>query len=124
MDELGARISCPTSKYIIILIEVKELYIASPENRKLVIIIKTIYINRYKPLSLFIITSGKKIIDNWILENLVSIEYIKYTSTGYINNNIAIKYLNYLIKYLKASLNKPWKILLLNRYESHVYKPF
>jgi protein associated with RNAse G/E len=62
--------------------------------------------------------------DNWVSENLVSIKYIKYTPTGYINNNIAIKYLDYLIKYSKASPNKPWKILLLNRYESHIYKSF
>jgi hypothetical protein len=45
-------------------IEIKELYIASPENRKLVIIIETIYADRREPLSLFIITSGKKIMDN------------------------------------------------------------
>ena len=124
MNESGARISCLTGKYVIIPIEVKKLYIASPENRKLVIIIETIYADRYKPLPLFVIASGKKIIDNWILENLVSTEYIEYTSTGYINNNIAMKYLNYLIKYLKAGPNKPWKILLLNRYESYIYKPF
>ena len=64
MNELGARISCPTSKHVIIPIEVKELYMASPENRKLVIIIETIYANSHKPLPLFIIASGKKIIDN------------------------------------------------------------
>jgi hypothetical protein len=64
MDELGACISCLTSKYVIILIEVKKLYTASPENRKLVIIIETIYADRYKPLPLFVITPGKKIIDN------------------------------------------------------------
>jgi hypothetical protein len=64
MNKLEACISCPTSKYIIIPIKVKELYIVSPENRKLVIIIKTIYINRYKPLPLFIIIPRKKIIDN------------------------------------------------------------
>ena len=97
---------------------------ASPENRKLVTIIETIYADRRKPLPLFIIASGKKIIDNQVSENLVSMEYIEYTSTGYINNNIAIKYLDYLIKYLKASPNKPWKILLLNGYESYIYKPF
>jgi hypothetical protein len=45
-------------------IEIKKLYMASPKNRKLVIIIETIYIDRYKLLFLFIITSGKKIIDN------------------------------------------------------------
>jgi hypothetical protein len=80
---------------------------ASPENYKLVIIIKTIYINNYKSFLLFIITSRKKIIDNWVLENLIEIKYIKYMLTKYINNNIAIKYLNYLIKYLRARLDKP-----------------
>jgi hypothetical protein len=64
MDELRAYISCPASEYIIIPIEVKELYIISPENRKLVIIIETIYIDGRKPFPLFIITPGKKIIDN------------------------------------------------------------
>ena len=64
MDESGARISYPTSKYVIVPIEVKELYTASPENRKLVTIIETIYADRRKPLPLFIIASGKKIIDN------------------------------------------------------------
>ncbi|PMD51184.1 uncharacterized protein K444DRAFT_544113 [Hyaloscypha bicolor E] len=44
--------------------------------------------------------------------------------TGYINNNVAIKYLDYLIKYSRAGLDKSWKILLLDSYESHVYKPF
>ncbi|PMD58472.1 uncharacterized protein K444DRAFT_532025, partial [Hyaloscypha bicolor E] len=56
--------------------------------------------------------------------NLIGTEYIKYISTGYINNNIAIKYLDYLIKYLRAKPDKPWKILLLDSYKSHVYKPF
>jgi hypothetical protein len=37
---------------------------ASPENRKLVIIIETIYMDSYKPFLLFIITSRKKIMDN------------------------------------------------------------
>jgi hypothetical protein len=106
MDELGVYISCPTSKYIIIPIEVKELYMASPENRKLVIIIETIYIDSYKPFLLFVIASRKKIMDNWILENLIGIEYIKYMPTRYINNNIAIKYLDYLIKYLRAGPDK------------------
>ena len=64
MDESGARISCLTSKHVIIPIEVKELYTASPENRKSVTIIETIYADSREPLSLFVIASGKKIMDN------------------------------------------------------------
>jgi hypothetical protein len=124
MDKSGARIGCPTGEYVIVPIEVKKLYMVSPENRKSVMIIETIHADGCEPLPPFVIAPGKKIMDNWISENLVSTEYIEYTPTGYTNNNIAMKYLNHLIKYSKASLNKPWKILLLNGYESHIYKPF
>ena len=64
MDESGARISCPTGEHVIVPIEVKELYTASPENRKLVTIIETIYVDSREPLPPFIITPGKKIMDN------------------------------------------------------------
>ncbi|PMD59545.1 uncharacterized protein K444DRAFT_529753 [Hyaloscypha bicolor E] len=62
--------------------------------------------------------------DNWVLENLIGTEHIKYILTGYINNNVAMKYLDYLIKYSRARPDKPWKILLLDGYELHVYKSF
>jgi hypothetical protein len=64
MDKLRARISYSTSEHVIVPIEVKELYIASPENRKLVTIIETIYIDSREPLLPFVIAPRKKIIDN------------------------------------------------------------
>jgi hypothetical protein len=64
MDESGACIGYPTGKHVIIPIEVKELYTASPENRKLVTIIETIYANSHEPLPPFVIASGKKIMNN------------------------------------------------------------
>ena len=44
--------------------DVKELYTSSPENRKSVTIIETIQADGRKPLPPFIITPGKKIMDN------------------------------------------------------------
>ena len=64
MDKSGARISYPTSEHVIVPIEVKELYTASPENRKSVTIIETIHANSREPLPPFIIASRKKIMDN------------------------------------------------------------
>jgi hypothetical protein len=124
MDESGARISCPTGEHVIVPIEVKELYTASPENRKSVTIIETIHADGREPLPPFVIAPGKKIMDNWVLENLIRTEYIEYMPTGYTNNDVAMKYLDHLIKYLRAGLDKPWKILLLDSHELHVYKPF
>jgi hypothetical protein len=105
-------------------IEVKELYTASPENRKLVTIIETIHADGREPLPPFVIAPGKKIMDNWVLENLIRTEHIECTPTGYINNDVAMKYLDYLIKYSRARPENPWKILLLDSHELHVYKPF
>jgi hypothetical protein len=107
MDESGARISYPTSKHVIVPIEVMELYTASPKNRKSVTIIETIHVDSREPLPLFVITPGKKIIDNWVSENLIRTEHIKYIPTGYTNNDIAMKYLDYLIKYSRARPDKP-----------------
>ena len=64
MDESGARVGCPGGEHVIVPTEVKELYIASPKNRKSMTIIKTILVDRREPLPLFVITPGKKIIDN------------------------------------------------------------
>jgi hypothetical protein len=49
-------------KDIIILIKIIKLYKINLKNRKFIIIYKVIYINKNKPLLLYIIISGKKII--------------------------------------------------------------
>ena len=55
MDELGARVKCPSGEHVVVPIEVKELYIASPKNWKSVTIIKTIVADGREPPLLFII---------------------------------------------------------------------
>jgi hypothetical protein len=107
IDKLRARVKCLRGENVIIPIKVKELYIASPENRKSIIIIETIHINRREPFPLFVIALKQKIIDNWILEKLIGSEQIAYTLTSYTNNKIIMQYLNHLIKHSKASLEKP-----------------
>jgi hypothetical protein len=107
MDKLRARVKCLKGENVIVPIKVKELYIASPENRKSIIIIETIYINRREPLPPFVIALRQKIIDNWISEKLIGSEQIAYTLTSYTNNKIIMQYLNHLIKHSKASLEKP-----------------
>jgi hypothetical protein len=85
---------------------IKELYIASPKNRKSVTVIETIHIDRREPLLPFVIAPRQKIIDNWISKNLIRAKYIACTPTGYTNNKIAMQYLDYLIKHLHAKLEK------------------
>jgi hypothetical protein len=119
MDESGARVGCPGGEHVIVPTEVKELYTASPENRKSVTIIKTILADRREPLPLFVIAPGKKIMDNWINKKLIGTERIAATPTGYTNNEIALQYMDHLIKHSRAGPDKPWKILLLDGHESH-----
>jgi hypothetical protein len=57
-DETGARVKCARSKAMVILIEIMELYKASPKNRKSVTICKVIRADESEPLPPFIIVLG------------------------------------------------------------------
>lgn len=124
MDESGARVGCPGGENIIVPTDIKELYTASPENRKSVTVIETIHADGREPLPPFVIAPGQKIMDNWISKNLIGTEHIACTPTGYTNNEIAMQYLDHLIKHSHARPEKAWKILLLDGHESHRYQPF
>jgi hypothetical protein len=90
---------------VIIPANVKELYIVSFKNRKSITIIKTIIIDGREPLPLFVIALKKKVIDNWINKKLIKKEKIVATLISY-TNEIAMQYINHLIKYSHARPDK------------------
>lgn len=85
----------------------KELYIGSPENHKSLIIIETVITDSRPPLPLFVITPGKKIIENWIRSELTGKEEIDCSPIGYMNNEITMKYADHLIQNTRARPEKP-----------------
>jgi hypothetical protein len=119
MDESGARVGYPAGEHITIPIDVKELYTASPKNRKSVTIIETTIADGKEPLLPFVVTPGKRIMDNWVAAELIGTGQVTCSDTGYTNNDIAMDYLDHLIKFSHAGPDKPWKILLLDSHESH-----
>ena len=98
MDETGARVACPKGEEVVIPIHIKELYTLSPENRKSLTIIETIYADGREPLPPFIICPGKQIMKNWIHDNLKGNKVITNSPTGYTNNDIIMQYLDHLIE--------------------------
>jgi hypothetical protein len=104
--------------------EVMEMYKASPENRKSVTVCEAIRADGSDPPPPFIIVPGIKIMEAWIAQGLVGPEAIQTTPTGYTNNEVALQYLEHLIKHLRAGPTKPWKILLLDSHESHTTYEF
>jgi hypothetical protein len=64
IDKLKARVKCLKGEHVIVLAEVIKLYIASPKNKKFIIIVKTIIANKRKPLPPFVIAFKKQIINN------------------------------------------------------------
>ncbi|RPA94213.1 hypothetical protein L873DRAFT_1939923 [Choiromyces venosus 120613-1] len=90
MDESVVRIGCPTGEIIVVPTEVKELYTASPENQKSLMIIEAICADGTPPPPPVIICPGEKIMESWIHENLTGAEVITISPTGYDNENIAL----------------------------------
>jgi hypothetical protein len=104
---------------MIVPIEVIELYKASLENRKSVMICEAIRANGNEPPFPYIIVPGEKVIKAWVVQELIGEERIRPTTIGYTNNKVTLKYLDHLILHLQAGLEKPWKILFIDSHESH-----
>jgi hypothetical protein len=90
MDESGARVGCPAGEEVVVPIHIKELYTASPENRKSVTIMEAISADGKELPPPLIICLGKRIMESWIHDNLKGSEVIAISPIGYTNKSIAI----------------------------------
>jgi hypothetical protein len=121
MDETGARVGCPKGEEVVVPVELKELYTASPENRLSVTIIETICADGSKPIPPVIICPGVRIMESWFGdgETFEGGELIMTSPTGYTNDLLAMTWLAHFIQHTKAGPDKPWKLLLLDSQTSH-----
>ncbi|RPA89979.1 hypothetical protein L873DRAFT_1795776 [Choiromyces venosus 120613-1] len=124
MDESGVRIGFPTGEIVIVPIQVKELYTASPENCKSLTIIETICADGREPPPPVIICPGEKIMENQIQDNLTGAEVITVLPTGYTNECIALAWLDHFIKHAGTGLDQYWRILLLDSHITHCQNDF
>ena len=76
MDEKGARLACPGGQYVVVPIEVEEMYVGIPENRLSVTVIETIRTNRTTLTPLAVILPTNKIIEHWFYYNITGLELI------------------------------------------------
>jgi hypothetical protein len=80
----------------------------SPENRKSVIVIKTIGCINVKKIPPVIIVPGLIYMESWYRNQTITRgELVLLSPTGFINNQLAIKYLLYFIKYMGTGPNIP-----------------
>jgi len=124
MDESLVRIGYPTREIVVVPTEVKELYTASPENRKSLTIIETIRADGSTSPPPVVICPGEKIMENWIQDSLSGAEVIAVSPTGYTNEDIALAWLNHFIKYAGAGPAELWRILLLDGHLTHCKDEF
>jgi hypothetical protein len=63
-DKTNARIGCPRGQEVVVPIYIYELYTLSPENRRSIIVVKSISANGYKPPAPTIIVPAKRYIED------------------------------------------------------------
>lgn len=90
MDESGIRIGYSTGEIVVVPTDIKELYTASPENRKSIMIIETICADGSLPPPPVVICPGEKIMESWIHDSLTEAEVITLSQTGYTNETVAL----------------------------------
>ena len=62
--------------------------------------------------------------ESWYSSKLEPGSKVVLSESGYINKEISLIFLDYIAKHTNARLDKPPKILLIDRYSSHIDKDF
>jgi hypothetical protein len=118
MDETGFRIGIPGGEEVIVPCGVTELYTASPENRTSITIIEAVSaIGKATPPVLII--PGKVHMESWYHESLHGTELILLSETGFINDALAMEWLQHFILHTGSTPSSEPKLLLLDSHPSH-----
>jgi DDE superfamily endonuclease len=99
------------------------LYTATAEDRKSLTIIETIIANGTTIPPVMII-QGKRHIENWYLEKLEKGVRVVLSDSRYTNKDISLILLNHIILHTNAGIDKPPKVLLIDRHGSHINLDF
>ncbi|KAI1005479.1 hypothetical protein K3495_g2744 [Podosphaera aphanis] len=121
MDETGARVGCPGEE-VVVPKSVSEMYFGSLENRVSITVIETISGAGQKG-SAFVIVLGKKIIENWISEQLENDTWITFSDTEHIPNALLMEYLLHFKRISGAGPEKSWRLLLSGHASHHHQLP-
>jgi hypothetical protein len=89
INKKGCRITCLAGEEVIVLVEIKEMYIGIPENRMFLTVIESIFVDR-KAIPPVVIVPGKNIMVNWFAENMTGHERITVSDSGYTNKGICM----------------------------------
>ena len=65
------------------------------------------------------IVPGETIMEFWFHENMTSHEVVTVSPSGYINEEICIRWLDHFIKHNNCGPDKPWRILLMDGATCH-----
>lgn len=85
-DETGFRVGCPRGVEVIVLVEVKELYSLSPEDRKSLTIVEDICAKGTNPVPPVIIVQGKYHMKSWYSDGLKNKELVLISEKGFTND--------------------------------------
>ena len=75
-------------------------------------------------IPLMIIIQGRVHMENWYTDKLDDNVQVVLSDSGYINSELALIYLDYLIKHTNAGIDKPTKVLLMDQHRSHMDNDF
>jgi hypothetical protein len=71
-----------------------------------------------------IIIQGRVHMENWYTDKLNNDVRVVLSDSGYINSELALIYLDHLIKHTNAGMDKPIKVLLMDQHGSHMDDDF
>ena len=124
IDETGFRIGCGIAHWAITTDAEKKLLLLDPDNRKFLTSCQTISSGGMQ-IPPMLILSGELTPEKWFPENNLDGDILLSISlTGYSNDELALKWLQYFERHSRKTQMGVWRLLIIDGYGSHLTYEF
>ena len=122
-NETSFQIRVVFKEVVIILINYKAVYAVDPNNKELVTSIKTINCSSRK-VFVIIIFKGVHHLQKHFTNDIDSNTFFMYSLTGFLNNKLRLKNLEYFNRFIKDYIKGVYYILIFNGYRFYLSQLF
>jgi hypothetical protein len=127
MDETNIRLACLIGQEVVVPVEVVEVYEETPENRRSMTMMETIYADS-TTIHPIVIISGKQHMESWwgLRQPDEGEESYVLSESGFTNDQLTIKWFKHFLVQigrevqLEDTIILPWKIVLLDNHGSYL----
>ena len=122
-DEIGFRIGCLRGRMVVVLADVKAIYLADPDNRESITALECCSASGLS-IAPFLILKGDVMLEKHFENKMDNEAKLSCSPIGFTNDRLSYKWLEHFNRLSKDGIQDKWRVLIMDGHSSHLSDHF